>query len=87
MDLDVFIDKDLYSFIGSAPPLATEVASLIKKVTPALRSHIRGFPAETAERMLACPGATYTEQAAVPAILRKPSPLNIGHASQVWARE
>ena len=28
---------------GSAPPLATEVASLIKKVTLALRSHIREF--------------------------------------------
>jgi hypothetical protein len=32
---------------GSAPPLATEVASLIKKVTLALPSHIRGFPAES----------------------------------------
>jgi len=30
----------------SAPPLATEVASLIKKVTLALRSYIRGFPVE-----------------------------------------
>ena len=28
---------------SSAPPLATEVASLIKKVTLALRSHIRGL--------------------------------------------
>ena len=28
-------------FKGSAPPLAAEVASLIKKVTLALRSHIR----------------------------------------------
>jgi len=28
---------------GSAPPLATEVASLIKKMTLALRSHIRGL--------------------------------------------
>jgi hypothetical protein len=28
---------------GSAPPLATEVASLIKKVTLSLRSHIRAF--------------------------------------------
>jgi len=27
----------------SAPPLATEVASLIKKVTLSLRSHIRGL--------------------------------------------
>ena len=32
---------------SSALPLATEVASLIKKVTLALRSHIRGFPAES----------------------------------------
>jgi len=31
----------------SAPPLATEAASLIKKVTLALPSHIRGFPAES----------------------------------------
>ena len=28
---------------GSAPPLTAEAASLIEKVTPALRSHIRGF--------------------------------------------
>ena len=32
----------VHGFKGSAPPLATEVASLIKKVTLALRSHIRG---------------------------------------------
>ena len=31
----------------SAPPLATEVASLIKKVTLALRSHIRGLGTRT----------------------------------------
>ena len=30
-------------FKGSVPPLATEVASLIKKVTLALQSHIRGI--------------------------------------------
>ncbi len=28
---------------GSAPPLTAEAASLIEKVTPALRSHIRGL--------------------------------------------
>lgn len=32
---------------GSAPSLATEVASLIKKVTLALRSYIRGFTENT----------------------------------------
>ena len=37
-------------FKGSAPPLATEVGSLIKKVTLALRSHIRGNTASRSER-------------------------------------
>ena len=32
---------------GSAPPLTAEAASLIEKETPALRSHIRGFPAKS----------------------------------------
>ena len=29
---------------GSVPPLTAEAVSLIKKETPALRSHIRGLP-------------------------------------------
>ena len=32
----------VHGFKGSAPPLATEVDSLIKKMTLALPSHIRG---------------------------------------------
>lgn len=37
--------SDRFRVSGSAPPLATKVASLIKKVTLSLRSHIRGFKA------------------------------------------
>jgi len=36
---------------------------------------------------MARPGATFPEQVAIAAIFLKPSLLNRGRASQVWARE
>jgi hypothetical protein len=45
--LSLFVSVHRFRVQRSAPPLATEVASLIKKVTLALPSHIRGLGTRT----------------------------------------